>query len=95
MPRFPLLFISGVTALWVVAIAILAVQNATAASVQLLMFTSVPIPLGTLMAFAAALGLLTGANRHCHHRQITPILQNAPNPILNNYDGYCHWHHWR
>ncbi|NMG61117.1 DUF1049 domain-containing protein [Geitlerinema sp. P-1104] len=48
-------------ALWVAAIAILAVQNATAASVQFLMFASVPIPLGTLMAFSAALGLLTGA----------------------------------
>ncbi|TVR14928.1 hypothetical protein [Sodalinema gerasimenkoae] len=61
MPRFPLLVISSLTALWVAAIAILAVQNATAASVQFLMFASVPIPLGTLMAFSGALGLLTGA----------------------------------
>ncbi|MCC5897798.1 MAG: DUF1049 domain-containing protein [Phormidium sp. BM_Day4_Bin.17] len=61
MPRFPLLVISSLTALWVAAIAILAVQNATAVSVQFLMFASVPIPLGTLMAFSGALGLLTGA----------------------------------
>jgi uncharacterized integral membrane protein len=61
MTRISLLFISSLIALWVVAIAMLAVQNASAVSVQFLMFASVPIPLGTLMAFSGALGLLTGA----------------------------------
>ncbi|KPQ33449.1 MAG: hypothetical protein ACLFM4_15370 [Phormidium sp.] len=61
MTRLSLLLISSLIALWVVAIAMLAVQNASAVSVQFLVLASVPIPLGTLMAFSGALGLLTGA----------------------------------
>lgn len=50
-----------VPALWVVAIAIIAVQNATPVSFQLLTLQSIEIPFGVLLAFCAAAGMLLAA----------------------------------
>lgn len=61
MPPLPFLLTCAIAALWLAAIAVLAVQNATAVSLSFLGFSSVAIPLGTLMGFAVALGLLGGA----------------------------------
>jgi len=49
---------SLVIAIWVVAIAIISVQNATPISLKFLTFQSVQIPVGLFLAFSAALGLI-------------------------------------
>lgn len=46
-----------VPALWVVAIAIVSVQNATPVSVQFLTFRSVELPVGVLLSFGVAGGM--------------------------------------
>jgi len=53
------LLLSLILAIWLVAIAIIAVQNATPVSLQFLFWRSIQIPMGVLMAFSAAIGLLT------------------------------------
>ncbi|WP_198806144.1 hypothetical protein [Leptolyngbya sp. BL0902] len=50
-----------IPALWVVAIAIVAVQNATPVSLRLLMLQSIEIPFGVLLAFGAAGGMVVAA----------------------------------
>ncbi|TVP65916.1 MAG: DUF1049 domain-containing protein [Leptolyngbya sp. LCM1.Bin17] len=50
-----------VPALWVVAIAIIAVQNATPVSIRWLAFQSIEIPFGVLLAFGAAGGMIAAA----------------------------------
>ncbi|AFZ25892.1 Protein of unknown function (DUF1049) [Cylindrospermum stagnale PCC 7417] len=45
-------------AVWVVAIAIISVQNATPVSLKFLIFQSVQIPMGLVLAFSTAVGLL-------------------------------------
>ncbi|MBE9113425.1 DUF1049 domain-containing protein [Nodosilinea sp. LEGE 07298] len=50
-----------VPALWVIAIAIIAVQNATPVSFRLLNLQSIEIPFGLLLAFCAAAGMLLAA----------------------------------
>lgn len=54
MQRFLLVL---VPALWVVAIAIVSVQNATPVSVQFLTFHSVELPVGVLLSFGVAGGM--------------------------------------
>jgi len=46
------------TAVWVVAISIIAIQNATPVSIRLLNLQSIEIPFGVLLAFCAAGGML-------------------------------------
>jgi uncharacterized integral membrane protein len=50
-----------VPALWVIAIAIIAVQNATPVSFRLLNLQSIEIPFGVLLAFCVAAGMLAAA----------------------------------
>jgi uncharacterized integral membrane protein len=52
------LLTSLVVAIWVVAIAILSVQNATPVSLKFLNFQSIQLPLGLVLAFSAALGII-------------------------------------
>lgn len=47
-----------VPALWVVVIAIVAVQNATPVSLRLLTLQSIEIPFGLLLAFGVAAGMV-------------------------------------
>ncbi|MDB9445333.1 LapA family protein [Anabaena sp. CS-542/02] len=58
MKNFIPILISLIVAIWVVAIAIISVQNATPVSLKFLTFQSIQIPLGLLMAFTAGAGLL-------------------------------------
>jgi uncharacterized integral membrane protein len=58
MKNFIPILISLIVAIWVVAIAIISVQNATPVSLKFLTFQSIQIPLGLLMAFSAGAGLL-------------------------------------
>ena len=46
---------------WVVAIAIISVQNATPVSLRFLTFQSIQLPVGLVLAFSAALGMLAMA----------------------------------
>lgn len=55
------LIFAVVPALWVVVIAIIAVQNATPVSLRLLNLQSVNIPFGVLLAFCVAAGMLAAA----------------------------------
>ena len=50
--------ISLIVAGWVCAIALVSVQNATPVSLQFLAFQSVQLPLGLVLAFSAAIGMV-------------------------------------
>ena len=52
------IFISLIVTIWVVAIAIISVQNATPVSLKFLTFQSIQIPVGLLLAFSAGVGLI-------------------------------------
>ncbi|MGM3306341.1 LapA family protein [Anabaena sp. WFMT] len=58
MKSFANLFISVVIAVWVIAIALISVQNATPVSLRFLVFQSIQIPFGLVLAFSVAVGLL-------------------------------------
>ncbi|MEA5601436.1 LapA family protein [Nostoc sp. UHCC 0252] len=49
---------SLVVAVWVIAIAIISVQNATPVSLKFLTFQSIQIPMGLVLAFSACAGLI-------------------------------------
>ncbi|MEH2353987.1 LapA family protein [Nostoc sp.] len=51
-------FTSLVVAVWVIAIAIISVQNATPVSLKFLTFQSIQIPMGLVLAFSAGIGLI-------------------------------------
>ncbi|MEO1294244.1 MAG: hypothetical protein AAFW75_00280 [Cyanobacteria bacterium J06636_16] len=55
------LLLAPLTAIWIVAIAILSVQNATPISVQFLAFRSVQLPFGVVLSFCVAGGMLITA----------------------------------
>lgn len=55
------LLTSIILACWVVAIALLSVQNATPVSLKLLTFESIQLPIGLVMAFSASLGIIAMA----------------------------------
>ncbi|MDF5708993.1 MAG: LapA family protein [Nostoc sp. S4] len=50
-----------VIAIWVMAIAIISVQNATPVSLNFLTFQSIQIPVGLVLAFCAVIGLISVA----------------------------------
>lgn len=52
------LLTSVVVACWVMAIAILSVQNATPVSLKFLTYESIQLPVGLVLAFSAGLGLI-------------------------------------
>lgn len=49
---------SLVLAVWVSAIALIAIQNATPVSLQFLNLRTIEIPLGLVMAFSASIGMV-------------------------------------
>ncbi|MBK1986029.1 DUF1049 domain-containing protein [Sphaerospermopsis aphanizomenoides BCCUSP55] len=58
MKTFVNLFISIVIAGWVLAIALISVQNATPVSLRFLVFQSIQVPFGLILAFFVAGGLV-------------------------------------
>ena len=52
------LVLSTIIALWIMAIAIISVQNATAVSLRFITFESIQIPVGLLLAFFVAVGIV-------------------------------------
>lgn len=55
------LIVALVPAIWVVVIAIIAVQNATPVSIRLLNLQSIPIPFGVMLSFFVAAGMVITA----------------------------------
>ncbi|NJN19927.1 MAG: LapA family protein [Leptolyngbya sp. RL_3_1] len=49
-----------VPAVWVVAMAVISVQNATPISLKFLTFESVELPFGVVLSFCAAAGMVMG-----------------------------------
>ncbi|MEH2056012.1 MAG: LapA family protein [Nostoc sp.] len=58
MKTFAPFLTSLVVAVWVIAIAVISVQNATPVSLKFLTFQSIQIPMGLVMAFSAGIGLI-------------------------------------
>ncbi|BAY85392.1 hypothetical protein NIES267_48920 [Calothrix parasitica NIES-267] len=52
------LVLSIIIALWIIAIAIISVQNATPVSLRFLTFESIQIPVGLLLTFFVAIGII-------------------------------------
>ncbi|WP_434222452.1 LapA family protein [Limnospira platensis CENA597] len=52
---------SLILAVGMTAVAILSVQNATPVSLQFMIFESINIPVGVVLAFSLTIGLITGA----------------------------------
>ncbi|MEM9925340.1 MAG: LapA family protein [Cyanobacteria bacterium P01_D01_bin.50] len=52
------LLVSAIIALWIVAIAIISVQNATPVSLRFLTFESIQIPVGLVLAFCVGFGFI-------------------------------------
>lgn len=61
MPNAPAIVTSFIVAFWVSAIAIIAIQNATPVSLTFLFFESISIPIGLIIAFSVAIGLIIAA----------------------------------
>ena len=55
------LLISLIIAAWVGAIAVFSIQNIQPISLQFLMFNSIELPLGVLLALSVGVGLVVGA----------------------------------
>ena len=52
------LLVSVIVAFWIMAIAIISVQNAMPVSLRFLTFESIQIPVGLLLAFCVAVGMI-------------------------------------
>ena len=50
-----------ILASWAIALAIISVQNATPVSLRMLGFETIQIPIGIVLAFSAAIGVIAGA----------------------------------
>jgi uncharacterized integral membrane protein len=61
MKRFASLFTSLIMAIWIGAIAILAIQNYTLVSLRFLVAQSFELPVGIVLAFSVAAGLVASA----------------------------------
>jgi lipopolysaccharide assembly protein A len=46
---------------WIIAIAVLAIQNIQSVSLQFLVWQSIQFPLGVLLAFCAGVGFISGS----------------------------------
>jgi uncharacterized integral membrane protein len=76
MNTFTNLLTSLVVAGWVSASAIISVQNYTPVSVKFLTFQSIQIPIGIVLGFSAALGVIGGAISPIFFRGIISPNQN-------------------
>ncbi|MGB3639485.1 MAG: DUF1049 domain-containing protein [Rivularia sp. (in: cyanobacteria)] len=52
------LLLSIIVALWIMAIAIVSVQNATPVSLRFITFETIQIPVGLLLTFCVAVGII-------------------------------------
>ncbi|MBE9228708.1 DUF1049 domain-containing protein [Phormidium sp. LEGE 05292] len=61
MKSLTALIIAVILAVWMMAIAILSVQNATPVTLKFLAYESIRLPVGVVLAFSAAAGAIVGA----------------------------------
>ena len=61
MKNFANLLTSLIIAGWIGAIAILSIQNFTPVSIKFLSFETIQIPVGIILAFSVAVGVIGGA----------------------------------
>lgn len=61
MRTFADLLISLIMAAWIGAIAIFSIQNIQPTSLEFLMFRTIELPLGVLLALSVGVGLVVGA----------------------------------
>ncbi len=59
LPSLFTLFISVVLATWILVIALISVQNAAPISLRFLVFQSIQVPFGLMLAFWVVVGLIT------------------------------------
>ncbi|EGJ30701.1 MULTISPECIES: LapA family protein [Moorena] len=59
--KLGLLLTSLIVAIWIGAIAIFSIQNITEVSVKFLVFESIDLPIGVVLAVSVGIGLLGGA----------------------------------
>ncbi|MGF1478503.1 MAG: lipopolysaccharide assembly protein LapA domain-containing protein [Cyanophyceae cyanobacterium] len=55
------LIISAIVAAWIGAIAVFSIQNIEPVSLQFLLFETIELPIGVLLAFCLGIGLVIGA----------------------------------
>ncbi len=55
------LLINLLLAVWIVAIAMISVQNATPVALKFIIFESIQMPVGVVLAFSAVLGIFLAA----------------------------------
>ncbi|MDJ0571541.1 MAG: LapA family protein [Pleurocapsa sp. MO_192.B19] len=60
MKAFAGLLNSLILATWVIAIAIFSIQNIQDVSVKFLVFESITVPVGVLLAFCSGIGMILG-----------------------------------
>lgn len=61
MQKTPMMLIGLILAIWVVAIAILSVQNATSVQLSFFGLKSIKMPVGVVLGIASAVGVMAGA----------------------------------
>ena len=61
MKSLTTLLISAILAVWIMAIAILSVQNASPVTLKFLAYESIRLPVGVVLSFSAAAGAIIGA----------------------------------
>ena len=61
MKSLTALIIAVILAVWIMAIAILSVQNATPVTLKFLAYESIRLPVGVVLAFSTAAGAILGA----------------------------------
>ncbi len=59
--QIPIILIGLILASWVVAIAILSVQNATSVELSFFALKSIQMPVGVVLSIASAVGVMAGA----------------------------------
>lgn len=72
------LLTSIILAAWIAAIAILSIQNITPISLKFLVFQTIQMPLGIILAFSVGIGAIAGA--------IAPVLWQLANGQRERYD---------
>lgn len=55
------IFSSLLLAGWIISFAIFSIQNIQPIALKFLIFNSIPIPVGVLLAFSVSLGIIAGA----------------------------------
>lgn len=75
------LLTASILAFWVCAIALIAAQNGTRVSLQFLGMQTIEIPFGIMLAFSAAIGMVSAA-------LVLPLLQSGRVSSLRDREDF-------